>query len=105
MDKNVDNEEQIKGTCEYYRANIQSAMEPILFDRISGIDWQVLIGTFIQDQLEDMYNMKEVDVIQYIFERKPSVRIRDIITSSRRLNEKEEERRTGFDRRGSERRI
>ena len=101
MSKHVEKEEQIAYVCEYYRSFIQSALEPILFDEINGIDWQVLIGTFIQDQLEDMHHLDEEGIIQYIFERKPSQRVIELL---RKNNIDQEERRSGFDRRGGDRR-
>jgi len=102
MPQNIPLEKQPSHVCEYYRSFIQSALEPILFDEINGIDWQVLIGTFIQDQLEDMHHLNEEEIIQYIFERKPSQRVIELL---RKNNiEQEEERRSGFDRRGGERR-
>ena len=102
MSKHVEKEEQIAYVCEYYRSFIQSAMEPILFDQIDGVDWQVLIGTFIQDKQTDLYEMTQEDAIQFIFEHKPSMRTKDLLRAQ--LQENDEERRTGLDRRGSDRR-
>jgi hypothetical protein len=102
MSSKVPKEEQPPYVCEYYRSFIQSAMEPILFDEINGVDWQVLIGTFIQDQLHDMHDKDEEDIIQYIFERKPSQRVIDLLRRTEAANQ--EERRTGMDRRGGDRR-
>ena len=101
MPQNIPLEKQSSHVCEYYRSFIQSALEPILFDEINGIDWQVLIGTFIQDQLEDMHHLDEEGIIQYIFERKPSQRVIELL---RKNNIDQEERRSGFDRRGGDRR-
>ena len=78
-------------------------MEPILFDQIDGIDWQVLIGTFIQDQFHDMHDKNEEDIIQYIFERKPSPRVIELLRRTEAANQ--EERRTGMDRRGGKERM
>ena len=102
MSSKVPKEEQPSYVCEYYRSFIQSAMEPILFDQIDGIDWQVLIGTFIQDQLHDMHDKNEEDIIQYIFERKPSPRVIELLRRTEAANQ--EERRSGMDRRGGDRR-
>ena len=77
-------------------------MEPILFDEINGVDWQVLIGTFIQDQLHDMLEKNEEEIIQYIFERKPSPRVIELLRRTEAANK--EERRSGMDRRGGDRR-
>ena len=101
MSENIRKEDQIAYACDYYRSFVQSAMEPILFDKIEGIDWQVLIGTHIETQLSEIYLLNEEDAIQYIFERKPNQRVSDLI---RNRNDSPHERRLGFERRGGERR-
>lgn len=102
MSRDIRKEDQIAYVSEYYRANIQSALEPILFDEINGTDWQVMIGTFLQDQLEDIHNLEDEEVIQYIFERKPSQRVIELLRQNN--EEPNQERRLGFDRRGGDRR-
>ena len=101
MSENIKKEDQIAYACDYYRSFVQSAMEPILFDKIEGIDWQVLVGTYIETQLSEIYSLNEEEAIQYIFERKPDQRVTDLI---RNRNESSDERRLGFERRGGERR-
>ena len=103
MSKDVPSSEQPKHICEYYRSFIQSAMEPILFDEISGVDWQVLIGAFLQDQLEKMHRMNETAIIHYVIEHKPSDRVTDLLKGKIK-DEDAEDRRAGGDRRDSERR-
>ena len=104
MSKDIKKEEQINYVCEYYRSFIQSAMEPILFDRIEGIDWQIIVGTFLQDKLTILHEMDQEESIQFIFEHKPSERVRDLLRSQLGSQENTEERRVGFERRGSDRR-
>ena len=101
MSENIRKEKQVAYVCDYYRSFVQSAMEPILFNKIEGIDWQVLIGTYIETQLSEIYSLNEAEAIQYIFERKPNQRVIDLI---RNRNESSDERRLGFERRGGERR-
>jgi 3-polyprenyl-4-hydroxybenzoate decarboxylase len=103
MQKNILSSEQSKHVCEYYRSWIQSAMEPILFEEISGVDWQVLIGAFLQDQLERMHQMNETATIHYIIEHKPSDRVTDLLKGKIK-DEDAEDRRAGGDRRDTERR-
>ena len=104
MNESTDNSKQLSQVCEYYRSFIQSAMEPILFNEIKGIDWQVVIGTLLQDKLTELYDMDQEDAIQFIFEHKPSVRVKEILRSQLGENNIENERRSGFDRRGKDRR-
>ena len=104
MSRDIRKEEQISYVCEYYRSYIQSAMEPILFNKIEGIDWQIIVGTFLQDKLTNLYEMDQEAAVQFIFEHKPSERVRELLRNQ--LGEKDlaEERRAGFDRRGEDRR-
>lgn len=104
MSSYIDKEKQISHVCEYYRSFIQSAMEPILFENIEGIDWQILIGTLLQDKLTDLYEMNQEDAIQFIFEHKPSLRVKDLLRSQLGQTEPQDERRCGLDRRGADRR-
>jgi hypothetical protein len=104
MEANIEKEKQISHVCEYYRSFIQSAMEPILFENIEGIDWQILIGTLLQDKLTELYEMNQEDAIQFIFEHKPSIRVKDLLRSQLGENQIKDERRLGLDRRGSDRR-
>ena len=102
MGKDVSKEEQLAHVAEYYRSFIQSALEPILFNQIEGVDWQVLIGSFLQDQLADLHQLNQAQAIQYLFERKPSQRVKELLRSDQEKEEKLEERRSGLDRRSSE---
>ena len=104
MSKDIRKEEQVSYVCEYYRSYIQSAMEPILFNKIEGIDWQIIVGTLLQDKLTNLYEMDQEAAVQFIFEHKPSERVRELLRNQ--LGEKDlaEERRAGFDRRGEDRR-
>ena len=104
MSRDIRKEEQISCVCEYYRSYIQSAMEPILFNKIEGIDWQIIVGTLLQDKLTNLYEMDQEAAVQFIFEHKPSERVRELLRNQ--LGEKDlaEERRAGFDRRGEDRR-
>lgn len=79
-------------------------MEPILFNKIEGIDWQIILGTLLQDKLTNLYEMDQEAAVQFIFEHKPSERVRELLRNQ--LGEKDlaEERRAGFDRRGEDRR-
>jgi len=102
MGRDVTKEEQLAHVTEYYRSFIQSALEPILFNQIEGVDWQVLIGSFLQDQLADLHQLNQAQAIQYLFERKPSQRVKELLRSDQEKEEKLEERRSGLDRRSSE---
>ena len=102
MGKDVSKEEQLAHVTEYYRSFIQSALEPILFNQIEGVDWQVLIGSFLQDQLSDLHQLDQMQAIQYLFERKPSQRVKELLRSDQEKEEKLEERRSGLDRRSSD---
>ena len=103
MPTKVDPEKQSKFVCEYYRSCLAAAMEPILFEEISDVDWQVLIGAFIQDQLEQMHAMNETATIHYIIEHKPSTRVTDLLKG--RIKSEDADLRSGGDRRISERRL
>lgn len=102
MGRDVTQEKQLEYVTEYFRSFIQSALEPILFNEIKGLDWQVLIGTFLQDQLEDLHKKDEMEAIQYIFSRHPSQRVRDLLRREDETDEDQEDRRSGFDRRSSQ---
>lgn len=101
MSEDIKKEDQIAYACDYYRSFVQSAMEPILFDKIEGIDWQMLLGTHIETQLSEIYSLNENQAIQYIHDRKPNKRVQDLI---RNRTYNESERRIGLERREGERR-
>ena len=101
MGRDVTQEKQLEYVTEYFRSFIQSALEPILFNEIKGIDWQVIIGSFLQDQLQDLNKMDEMEAIQYLFSKKPSQRVKDLMRQDR-PDDEPEERRSGVDRRSSD---
>jgi hypothetical protein len=102
MGRDVTQEKQLEYVTEYFRSFIQSALEPILFNEIKGIDWQVIIGSFLQDQLQDLNQMDEMEAIQYLFSKKPSQRVKDLMRQDRPDDDEPEERRSGTDRRSSD---
>ena len=102
MGRDVTQEKQLEYVTEYFRSFIQSSLEPILFNEIKGIDWQVIIGSFLQDQLQDLNKMDEMEAIQYLFSKKPSQRVKDLIIQERPDDDDDQEnRRSGGDRRSN----
>ena len=77
-------------------------MEHVLFNQIKGPDWQVIIGSLLQDIVNDLYSMNEEEAAKFIFERGPSERVTGLLRHG--LGVEAHQIRSGIERRGQDRR-